>query len=296
MYTGYLVNQPENAGTMPVNQSFRQTLAATLVAVFLLLLPIRPMAADLPHLDTPPLGEKWFSILLNNTPVGFYHQQIGQFPNGGYHIEAQGSSKIKIMGFTNESSFNEVYTVDNNLALQSLQIRQIINGRSTIMAGELTTAGLLVAHYDGEKQVSRTFNAKGPIYPGPVLNLIPFFKSMEEDEELEVISFDPEDFKLKEVEITLHGLEETDSGQQAFRLANDLYPFVSNQIWVDQHGNTLLESVRDGLVVTRSENVDNLVDFISNLLLANPELGYIFNLDRFRSALQAPFPAPEPIP
>lgn len=277
---------------MTVNQIFRQTLAATMVAVFLLLLPIRPMASELPHLDTPPLGEQWFSILLNNTPVGFYHQQIRQLPGGGYYIEAQGSSKIRLMGFTKESDFNEIYTVDNNLILQSLQIRQIINGRSSIMAGELTAAGLQVARYDGEKQISRTFNTKGPIYPGPVLNLLPFFNSMGEDEELEVFSFDPEDFKLKEVEIILHGLEETDNGQQAFRLTNDLYPVVSNQIWVDQHGNTLLESVRDGLVVTRAENADNLANFINNLLLANPELMQIFNLDRCRPALQTPSPNP----
>lgn len=277
---------------MTVNQNFRLTLTATFVAVFLLLLPIRLMAAELPHLDTPPLGEQWFSILLNNKPVGFYHQQVRQLPDGGYYIEAQGSSKIRIMGFTNESSFNEIYTVDNSLALQTLQIRQIINGRSSIMAGELTTAGLQVVSYDGEKQISRTFNSKGPIYPGPVLNLLPFFKSMGEDEELEVISFDSEGFKLKEVEIILHGLEETDSGQPAFRLTNDLYPFVSNQIWVDQHGNTLLESVRDGLVVTRPESVDNLADFIHNLLLASPELGQIFNLGRFKPALQTPYPNP----
>jgi transglutaminase-like putative cysteine protease len=57
-----------------------------------------------------------------------------------------------------------------------------------------------------------------------------------------------------------------------------LYTFVTNDIWIDRQGNTLEESVRDGLVTTRAEQPESLGSFISDWVLAKKDLIYDFSL------------------
>jgi transglutaminase-like putative cysteine protease len=63
-------------------------------------------------------------------------------------------------------------------------------------------------------------------------------------------------------------------------MRNNLYPFVNNDIWVDAQGNTLMESVRDGLVTTKAEDPKLLGPFVGSLVLSKKDLIYDFSLVR----------------
>jgi transglutaminase-like putative cysteine protease len=93
-------------------------------------------------------------------------------------------------------------------------------------------------------------------------------------------TFDAEDVKIKEVKISVQGEEKTPDGRPALKLRNNLYPFVDNDIWVDAQGNTLLESVRDGLVTTKAEDPKLLGPFVGALAFSKKDLIYDFSLVR----------------
>jgi hypothetical protein len=93
-------------------------------------------------------------------------------------------------------------------------------------------------------------------------------------------TFDAEDVKIKEVKISVLGEEKTPDGRPAFKLSNNLYSYVSNDIWVDAQGNTLYESVRDGLVTTRAEDPKLLGAFVGGLAISKKDLIYDFSMVR----------------
>ena len=105
-----------------------------------------------------------------------------------------------------------------------------------------------------------------------------------------MLTFDPEELAVKEVKITVLGEGKTPEGQPALKLRNNLYPFVDNDIWLDLQGNTLLESVRDGLVITKAEPPEKLTGFISGMALSKKDLIYDFSLVRINPALKQPPP------
>lgn len=263
-------------------------LAAALAAVFLSL-PVFASTVMPPRLMAPPLGERWFAILIDNEQVGFYHLQITAIPDGGYRIEGEGSVRMQLMGFTKESSSREVYQTGSDLALKTLLVEQTISGSTSRLSGKLIPGGIQIRRDSNGKNTVRVLKMKSDLIPGPALNLVPFFKSAVNGKPLRVLTFDPEELSIKEVAITVLGAAKTPDGQNALKLRNNLYPFVDNDIWVDHQGNTLMESVRDGLVITKAEPAEKLAGFISGMALSKKDLIYDFSLIRISPALkQAP--------
>lgn len=260
-------------------------LSAALAAVFL---SLPAFAAALHQLTVPPLGERWFAILIDNEQVGFYRQLNTALPEGGYRIEGDGSVRMKVMGFTKESSSREIYQVGPNLVLKTLEVEQTINGSKSRLSGKMVPGGLQIKREADGKSSVKTLKAKSELFPGPALNLIALFKGTQIGKTVRVVTFDPEELAVKEVKITMLGEEKTPDGQPALKLRNNLYPFVDNDIWLDQQGNTLLESVRDGLVITKAEPAEKLAAFISGMALAKKDLIYDFSLVRIKPALQQP--------
>lgn len=270
---------------MPVRYAIIRLVAAVLTAVFLCLQPLHPVAAA-PLLSAPPLGERWFAILMGDEQTGFYRQLITALPEGGFQVEASGSVQMRVMGFSKEASSREVYRLGPNLALQTIEVEQSINGQHSRLTGKVVTDGLLLRQERQGKVRKRLLKFKGSLLAGPLLNLYPLLKGPLADTVYRVQIFDPEEVKIKPVEITVAGEQATPDGQPAIKLHNDLYPFVDNEIWVDHQGNTLLESVRDGLVVTRAEQPERLAALVSGMALAKKDLIYDFSLVRAEPPLK----------
>lgn len=264
--------------------SFFLLLSAALAAVFLSL-PVFAAAAPY-QLAAPPLGERWFAILIDNEQVGFYRQQTTALPEGGYRIEGDGSVRMKVMGFTKESSSREIYQVAPNLALKTVEVEQTINGSKSRLSGKMIPGGLQIIREANGKSSVKTLKVRSELFPGPTLNLLPLFKGTATGKTLRVFSFDPEELAIKEVKITVRGEEKTPDGQPSLKLRNNLYPFVDNEIWLDQQGNTLLESVRDGLVITKAEPPEKLAAFVSGMALSKKDLIYDFSLVRINPPLK----------
>lgn len=270
---------------MSVRCAVIRVVAAALTAAFLCLQP----AGAAPLLSAPPLGERWFAILMADEQVGFYRQLITALPEGGFQVEGSGSVRMRVMGFSKEASSREVYRLGPALALQTIEVEQTIDGRHSRLSGKVVTDGLLLRQVADNKTKKRLLKFKGQLLPGPLLNLYPLLKGATADTVYRVQVFDPEEVKVKPVVITVAGEQATPDGQPAIKLHNDLYPFVDNEIWVDHQGNTLLESVRDGLVVTRAEQPERLASLVSGMALSKKDLIYDFSLVRAEPGLkQAP--------
>lgn len=261
--------------------------AAALSAAFLCLV-LTVAAAAAPLIDAPPLGERWFVIQMDTDQVGFYRQVTSALPEGGYRIEGDGSVRMQVMGFTKESSSREVYLLTPALALKSFEVEQTISGQRSRLTGKAVSEGLLVRRESNGKQTERMLKTRREIIPGPALNLYPLLKDVAGGKLYRVTTFDPEEMKLKEVKITLLGAEPTPDGQAAFKMRNNLYPFVDNDIWVDRQGNTLYESVRSGLVVTRAEQPEKLAAVVSGIALSKKDLIFDFSLVRVEPELKLP--------
>ncbi|NJD39352.1 MAG: transglutaminase domain-containing protein [Geobacter sp.] len=267
--------------------AFLRCVAAALAAVFISL-PLPTAAADIVKISSPPLEERWFSILIDGEQVGYYSTKIRAVgSNDWYEIEESGSDTIKIMGYHQKKTYRRSYIFDNNLHLKSLEIQQIINGKTIKMSGFVigTNLKLQQKFADGKQQV-KTLKTKKKLIPGPLLNLVPLYKGSTAGTHHRVTTFDAEDQTIKDVNISVIGNDVTPDGAFAIRLTNDLLPFVSNDIWVDRQGNTLLESVRDGLVITRAEPPEKMAAFISGMALAKKDLIYDFSLVRPSPPLQ----------
>ena len=265
---------------MAVRCAVSRVLAAVLTAAFLCLQPLQTAGAE-PLVTAPPLGERWFAILMADEQVGFYRQLITALPEGGFQIEGSGSVRMRVMGFSKEASSREVYRLAPTLALQTVEVEQTINGQHSRLSGKVVTDGLLFTQVVDGKARKRLLKVKGPLLAGPLLNLYPLLKGPSAGAVYRVQIFDPEELKIKPVIITVVGEQATPDGQPAIRLRNDLYPFVDNDIWVDRQGNTLLESVRDGLVVTRAEQPERLAAVVSGMALSKKDL--IYDLSQVRA-------------
>lgn len=256
------------------------------IILFLLLCCIQnTSASQADRLNNPPLSERWFGIFVDNDRVGFYRQIISEAPDG-YRMEGLGSVRMKVMGFSKDASIRETYLVSKSLGIRSFEVDQTINGASSRVSGKAADGILRLKSESGGKAIDKQFKYRGEIFPGPALNIYPLMRDHAPGKVYKLNYLDPEELKLKEVRISVIGEEKTPDGVPAIKLRNNLYPFVSNDIWVDSHGNTLLESVRDGLVMTRAEDKKLLGSFIGDLALVKKDLIYDFSLVRVQTPIR----------
>lgn len=245
------------------------------------------VAAPFGKIDVPPLSERWFGIYVNNERVGFYRQRIEK-SDDGYRMEGNGSVRMKVMSFSKEASMRETYLVSKSLALRSFDVEQTVNGSSSHVTGKVSSGVIHIKSDANGKITDRMLKFKGDVYPGPALNLYPLMRPFSAGSSHKIQAFDPEEIKIKEIQITVLGEDKTTEGLPALKMRNNLYPFVNNDIWVDALGNTLEESVREGLVTTRAEQPKALGAFISDWALAKKDLIYDFSLVRVQPPLKDP--------
>ena len=272
---------------MRIAHTITQTICIILIVTFAALSVNGAPKPPPPPLVAPPLGERWFGIFLGNERTGFAHQAIAE-KNGGFEITAEGSVKMVVMGFSREASSRERYLVGPDLSLRSFAVEQVIDGTSMELTGEATSKGMKVVVVSGGTKKEKLLATKGPVYPPPILNLLPLVKGTPAGKRLRVPMLDVEAVKLKEVTVTVVGSEPLPDGTSALHLRNDLFPLVDNDIWVDSRGNTLRESVRDGLVETVAEKEESVQRFIASAALSRRDLIYDFSLVRVDPPLAKP--------
>ena len=245
------------------------------------------LAAPFGKIDDLPLSERWFGIYVDSEQVGFYRQRIEKAEDG-YRIEGNGSVRMKVMSYSKEASMRETYLVSKKLALRSFDVEQTINGSLSHVSGKVSNSAIHIKNELNGKTSDKILKFKGEVYPGPALNFYPLMRVVSAGTSYKVQAFDPEDLKIKEIQILVIGEEKTTGGIPALKLRNNLYPYVNNDIWVDGLGNTLEESVREGLVITRGEDPKSLGAFISNWALAKKDLIFDFSLVRVQPPIKEP--------
>jgi len=244
-------------------------------------------AAPYKKLDKAPVTERWFGIYIDNERVGFYRQIIAE-TSDGYRMEGDGSVRLKVMGFTKEATTRESYLVGKTLALRSFDVEQSINGVTTRVSGKASDSSIRLKSEINGKTSEKLLKYKGDVFPGPALNLYPLLRDPSPGKIYRILTFDPEEIKVKEIKISVLGEEKSPDGQMALKLRNNLYPFVNNDIWVDSQGNTLVESVREGLVTTRAEDPKVLAATVGNMALAKKDLIYDFSMVRAEPPIRDP--------
>jgi len=253
--------------------------AMLFVAILLIACTGLATAAPMSKLEKPPLSERWFGIYVDGERVGFYRQSISETPDG-YRMEGDGNVRVKVMGFSREATTREIYQVAKNLSLRTFDVEQTVNGALSHVTGRVNDAVMRLKIEVNGATSDKQIKFKGDIYPGPVLNLYPMMRPIAKDKSYKILTFDPEEIKVKEVKISVLGEEKSPAGQPALKLRNNLYPFVNNDIWMDGQGNTLYESVRDGLVTTKSESARELAGFVGSIAISRKDLIYDFSLVR----------------
>ena len=203
-------------------------------------------------------------------------------------MEGNGSVRMKVMSFSKEASMREMYLVSKNLTLRSFDVEQTVNGSWSHVIGKVSGSAIHIKSEANGKTTDKIIKFRGEVYPGPALNLYPLMRTISVGSSYKVQAFDPEELKIKEVQITVLGVDKTTEGLPALKLRNNLYPFVNNDIWVDMQGNTIEESVREGLVTTKVEQPKALGSFISDWALAKKDLIYDFSLVRIQPPIKDP--------
>ena len=270
-----------------MHRSFSRYIGIFVVSVFMMILTAGMTGAASPvKLAKPPLSERWFGIYVDNERTGFYRQIITELPEG-YRMQGDGSVRIKVMGVSKEAISREVYRVGKGLALRSFEVEEIINGTPTRLTGTVSDSVMKIRIESNGKTTNRQLKVRGEVIPGPALNLYPLMRGVAAGKTVKIYTFDPEDIKVKVVKISVQGEEQAPGGQAALKLDNDLYPFVSNEIWIDVQGNTILESVRNGLVTTKAEDPKELAAYVGATTIARKDLIYDFSLVRSEPAVKA---------
>lgn len=261
---------------------------AALFLVLLVTIATRPVSAGpLASLTKPPLGDRWFAIFMDNERVGFAHVRIEESP-AGYGIYAEGSVKMRVLGFSREASSRENYTVHRNLTLNSFSVEETIDGSTRRVSGDVTGKGVRVTLETAGMKTEKILPVNGAVYPLPVLNIYPFLKGAEAGKSYNLKFLDVEAIRVNGLKITVLGQETLPGGVKSLHMRNDLYPFVDNDVWVDLAGNTVRESVRDGLIVTEAEDAKRAGEFIYEASLAKRDLILDFSLVRTEPPVARP--------
>ena len=271
------------------NSRHRLSVARHRVAICLLinlmLAFIVPPAISAP-LSAPPLGERWFSIAMNGERVGFAHVTISPAENG-YLITSESSAKLLVLGFSREATAREHYLVNRDLSLRSFDVEQLIDKSPLDVSGRIVGNAIKVTvETKGGKQ-EKSIKARGKVFPPAVLNLYPLLHGVAAGRSCKLQMLDTEAVKVKEVNISVVGFE-TLNGIETVHLRNDLYPVVENDIWVDLTGNTIQESVRDGLILTRAEDASNGRLSLLEDAVAKRDLALDFSLIRIDREIANP--------
>lgn len=257
------------------------------ILVFVLLLPMICLGAtSLVHLESPPLGERWFAISMNGERVGFARMTVEALPDG-YELRSEGSVKLRVMTTSRESSSRERFLVGKDLSLKSFQVEQTIDGKEMKLQGTVEGKAVKVVVNTNGSSKKKTLKFKGKLLPPPALNFYPPMQGAVADKNYTVQMLDTEGVKVKDVEMTVIG-RETLAGVESLHMQNDLYPFVDNDIWIDLAGNTIKESVRDGMILTVAENPLLVKNFIADVALAKRDMIIPFSLIKVQPPLQDP--------
>ncbi|HEY6838120.1 MAG TPA: transglutaminase-like domain-containing protein [Geobacteraceae bacterium] len=265
-----------------------RTIVILLIAVLMVSSSCYPAQRAVPTLTAPPLGERWFSITLNGERTGFTLQKVDPGAGGGYEISSEGSAKMLVLGFSREASSREKYWVNGDLSLKSFSVEEVIDGSPLTLSGQVTPTGIALTVEAGGKREKRLLKAKGAVFPPPALNMYPLMRGVAAGKKCRVQMLDVEAVKIKNVDVTVIGREKLDDGTVAVHLQNDLYTFVSNDIWVDLAGNTVRESVRDDLIVTAAEAETSARQFLVEAAVTKKDLILDFSLVRIDPALARP--------
>lgn len=245
------------------------------------------VTAGLLPLASPPLGERWFSIVMNDERTGFSFVRMALHP-GGYEIFTEGSAKMSGFGFSREAASIEHYQVNSDLSLRSFAVEQIVDGNPMKVIGEKTALGIRVVTEEKGSSKERLLKVSSPVYPAAVVNLYPLMKGVTPGKKYSLQILDVEEVTVKKVKVTAVGIEVLPGGVQAVHLQNDLYPIVSNDVWVDRDGNTLRESVRDGMIETRAEPEHVARRFVVDSALAKKDLILEFSRVRLKEEIERP--------
>ena len=245
------------------------------------------LAAPCAKIDAPPLSERWFGVFVNSERVGFYRQRI-EAAGDGYRIEGNGTVQINVMNAPKKASMRETYLVTKSLALRSFEVEQTVNDSITHVTGMVSGNSIHLKSESHGKTSEKVLAITGDVYPPPALNLYPLMRMVSAGTSYTIQAFDPEELRVKEVLITVMGEDTTSDGLPALKLRNNLYPYVTNDIWVDSRGNTLEESVREGLVTTKAERPATLGSVVSDRALARKDLIYDFSMVRIQPPIKEP--------
>jgi hypothetical protein len=243
------------------------------------------LAVPFSSIDAPPLSERWFGVYVNNERVGFFRQRI-EASGDGYRMEGNGSVQMNVMNVSKKAFMRETYLVSKSLALRSLEVEQTVNGVSSHVTGLVSGNAIHIKSEAHGKISEKTLTFKGEVYPAPALNLYPLMRAVSAGASYTIQAFDPEEVRIKDVLIRVLGKDKTSDGLPALKLSNNLYPYVTNEIWVDSRGNTLEESVREGLVITKAELPTALGAFVSDWALAKKDLIYDFSMVRVQPPIK----------
>ncbi|WP_129124819.1 DUF6134 family protein [Geomonas oryzae] len=257
-----------------------------LVALIMVLLPLRLLAAPLPQIPSLPEGERWFAIIMGDEQVGFGQTTVTRTADG-YQIASRGSVKMKVMGFSREASSTETYQVAPDLALRSFQAETRIDGSPSAVSGEVTPKGISVVTRSGNGRKEHKLKVKGTVYPPHALNLYPLIHGAVPGKSYKIQYLDVEAVKVKQAKVEVVG-QETLDGKAVVHLRNNLYPMVDNDIWIDLKGNVLKESVRDGLVVTLARDEAAARAELTEAAMAKKDLVFDLSLIRVTPPIEHP--------
>jgi hypothetical protein len=273
----------------PVHNSMRHSRAALqlLLVCLLLCAPLALFAAEIPKLAKPPVGERWFSINLDNERVGFARLNITE-AGDGYRIETEGSVKMRVMGFSREATTKESYLVGRDLAIKSFSTESRIDGSPLVLRGEVTPKGIKVTVESAGAKKEQNLKTKGPVFPPQALNLLPLIQGAKTGKSYKVAMLDVESIKVKQVKIEVIGTETLPTAGATVHLRNNLYPMVDNDVWMDLQGNSVKESVRDDLVVTLAEKEVSARAYLADMALSKSDLALDFSLVKIAPPLERP--------
>lgn len=224
---------------------------------------------------------------MNGERTGFGFVRVAPH-SGGYEIFTEGSAKMSGFGFSREAASTERYQVNRDLSLRWFAVEQTLDGTPMKVTGEKTALGVKVVSEAKGSSKERILKVSGPVYPAAVVNLYPLMRGVTPGKKYSFQILDVEEVKVKKVTVTAVGIETLPGGVQAVHLQNDLYPIVSNDVWVDKDGNTLRESVRDGMIETRGEPEQVARRFVVDSALAKKDLILEFSRVRLEEEIERP--------